>query len=69
MCHLEEKNLFLNMALFAQKISKNIFLSISVSGYFKTKQKVPMAIKPRRAGKGLSGRATKKKTFFAAAPT
>ena len=34
--------------------------------FFYARKKVPMAPKPRRGGgaKGLSGRATKKRTFF-----
>ena len=36
---------------------------------FNVRKKVPMANKPRGGGKGLNGRATKKKTFFAASLT
>ena len=58
-----------NMALLAQKLWRK-FLSKSVSRYFKTKKRVPMATKPRGGGaKCLSGRATKKRTFFAASLT
>ena len=42
-------------------------LSKSIFSYFKTKKKVPMAIKLEGGGEGLSGLATSGSTFFCAA--
>ena len=47
------------MALLAQKLWTNFFLSKSVSGYFKTEKKIPMATKARGGVKVLE------KNFFA----
>ena len=59
---------FLYLYILAQKLWRNFFLSNSVSGYFKTrkknKKKFVWPLSRGEGGKGLSGRATKKRNFF-----
>ena len=48
-----------------KKVVENFFVKIRFR-LFQDEKKNPMATKPRGGGKGLSGRATKKRIFFAA---
>ena len=68
LCATKEKRTLKNKKCgsFSQKIVENFCCQNPFRAILRRKKKVPMAIKPR--GGGLSGRATKERTFFLRLP-
>ena len=54
------------MAVPLREVGLNGCATKEKKNFFDVRKKVPKATKPRRGAKGLSGRATKKRSFFAA---
>ena len=67
-CATKDKRIFLNMALLAQRLSRIFLCQNPFPAILRRKKKSLWPLSRGGWGKGLSGRATKKITFFCGVP-